>query len=187
RGSTWLSMVSGSREQLPIQEDETALVIWALWQHFKIYKDIDFIASVYDSLISPAADFMTFFRDEKTRLPLPGYDLWEERLGVFTYTAAGVTAGLRAAGQMALLLGDESAGTRWLNAAREVKQAIQEYLYSADVARFIRGYICDDRGDLVPDYTLDASLHGIFGFGLLPADDHRVVATMRALEDGLWV
>ena len=187
RGSTWLSMVSGSREQLPIQEDETALVIWALWQHFKIYKDIDFIASVYDSLISPAADFMSFFRDEKTRLPLPGYDLWEERLGVFTYTAAAVTAGLQAAGQMALLLGDEPAGTRWLNAAREVKQAIQEYLYSANVARFIRGYICDDRGDLVPDYTLDASLYGIFGFGLLPADDHRVVATMRALEDGLWV
>ncbi len=74
-----------------------------------------------------------------------------------------------------------------VEAAQEVKQAIQEYLYSEDVSRFIRGYICDDRGDLVPDYTLDASLYGVFGFGLLPADDHRVVATMRAVENGLWV
>ena len=28
---------------LPIQEDETALVVWALWQHFYRYRDIEFI------------------------------------------------------------------------------------------------------------------------------------------------
>jgi len=186
-GSTWLSMVSGKQEQLPLQEDETALVIWTLWHHFRIYKDIEFLASVYDSLVRPAADFMTLYRDEKTRLPLPSYDLWEERRGIFTYTAAAVAAALKAAGQMALLLGDKRAGARWLDAAQEVKQAILEQLFLEETSRFIRGYICDHRGDLVPDYTLDASLYGIFGFGVLPADDHRVVTTMRAIEEGLWV
>jgi hypothetical protein len=30
---------------VPIQEDETALVIWALWQHYERYRDIEFRTS----------------------------------------------------------------------------------------------------------------------------------------------
>lgn len=185
-GSTWLARIAGGREQLPIQEDETALVIWALWRHYLIYRDMEFVASLYDSLVRPAADFMTLYRDANTGLPLPSYDLWEERRGVFTCTTAAVAAGLDAAGKIALMLGDATAGNRWLEAAQEVKEALVEKLYVRDVGRFIRGLTCDAASNLVPDYTLDASLCGVFAFDVLPADDPRVTGTMRAIEEGLW-
>jgi GH15 family glucan-1,4-alpha-glucosidase len=44
-----------------------------------------------------------------------------------------------------------------------------------------------DGADIAVDGTLDASLWGLFAFGLYEADDPRVAATMRALRDGLWV
>ena len=75
------SLVRRSAQQLPIQEDETALVIWALWQPFVLSRDIDFIKPLYRSLIKRAGDFMVAYRDEETGLPGPSYDLWEERRG----------------------------------------------------------------------------------------------------------
>jgi GH15 family glucan-1,4-alpha-glucosidase len=37
------------------------------------------------------------------------------------------------------------------------------------------------------DETLDASLHGLWYFGMFDADDPRIVATMQAVRDRLWV
>ena len=43
-GSSWHPWTDAAgRPQLPIQEDETALVIWALWEHYRRYKDVEFI------------------------------------------------------------------------------------------------------------------------------------------------
>ena len=36
-------------EMMPIQEDETALVLWALWKHYEIYRDIDFAHRLYEA------------------------------------------------------------------------------------------------------------------------------------------
>ena len=43
------------------------------------------------------AEFLIEFRDPDTKLPLPSFDLWEERQGVFTFTACAVVAGLSGA------------------------------------------------------------------------------------------
>ena len=40
---------------------------------------------------------------------------------------------------------------------------------------------------LRPDPRIDASMAGVFLFGLLPPEDDRVVATMQAIYDRLWV
>ena len=74
-GSSWHPWVKDKKLQIPIQEDETALVVWALWRHYDIYKDIEFIKPLYRPLIKRAADFMMNYRDAKTGLPLPSYDL----------------------------------------------------------------------------------------------------------------
>ena len=55
------------------------------------------IKPVFDSFIRKMADFMVEFIDEKTGLPKESYDLWEEKLGIFTFTAATVYAALKAA------------------------------------------------------------------------------------------
>ena len=41
--------------------------------------------------------FLTVHRDTYTGLPKPSYNLWEEKFGVHTYTAATVYAGLKVA------------------------------------------------------------------------------------------
>ena len=80
--SSWHPWIDGrGRPQLPIQEDETALVIWACWRHYYRYRDIEFVRPLWMRLIKPASDFLLRYRDPITKLPLPSYDLWEERWG----------------------------------------------------------------------------------------------------------
>ncbi|MFP3340433.1 hypothetical protein R0J91_20805, partial [Micrococcus sp. SIMBA_131] len=76
------------KTQLPIQEDETALVLWAFWEHYQSTGDIEFAQSLYKFLVRPGAKFLLQFMDETLDLPLPSYDLWEERFGVFSFTAS---------------------------------------------------------------------------------------------------
>ena len=86
--SSWHPWQENGKKQLPIQEDETALVLWSLWNHFVIYRDIEFIKPLYRRLIKNAADFMCSYRDEETGLPDESYDLWEERRGILSLFSA---------------------------------------------------------------------------------------------------
>ena len=45
----------------------------------------------------------------------------------------------------------------------------------------------NDKGNLEYDDTCDASLWGLFAFGLYDADDQRIIATMKALRQKLWL
>src|SRR5205085_12018676 len=65
-GSSWHPWIRDGKMELPIQEDETALVIYALWKHYEITKDLEFIEAVYNTLIERAAHFMCSYVDEKT-------------------------------------------------------------------------------------------------------------------------
>ena len=187
-GSTWHPWIDlGGRPQYPIQEDETALVLFALWSHYDRVRDIEFVISLYDSFVVPAAEFLARYRDSATGLPLPSYDLWEERHGIFTFTASAVYAGLLAASRIAALLGDPDRVARFREAADEVKAGVLAHLVDRATARFFRAVRIDVDGSLVPDDTIDASAYGVFAFGLLPPDDPRVRATMEAVEARLGV
>ena len=91
-GSSWHPWVNHHEKILPIQEDETGLVLWALWFHFDKFRDIEFAARQYENLVIRCGDFLASYRDGKTGLPLPSYDLWEEKWGIHTFT---VSDGLR--------------------------------------------------------------------------------------------
>ena len=186
-GSSWHPWVINGEVQLPIQEDETALVLWALGKFFDQERDLEFIESLYEPLIKPAGDFLAQYRDADTGLPMASYDLWEERRGVFTFTAASVCGGLAAAARFAELLGETGRSRRWRAAASEVRAAIARHLYSTEEDRFLRGFIQRSDGGLVPDPTPESSVAGLFLFGALPAGDPRIEKTMTAIRDALWV
>lgn len=185
-GSSWHPWTAESGPQLPIQEDETALVLFALWHFYERERDLDFVESLYAPLIKPAADFMVNYRDRKTGLPLESYDLWEERRGVFTFTASAVWAGLRAAAGFARLFGDDEGEEKYQRAAQEVRDGVLEHLWVEKLGRFARGLAYGDER-IVLDTTLESSIYGIHAFGLLPADDPRVKSTILQIEEGLWV
>src|SRR3546814_11410295 len=88
--SNWHAWLLDGKEVLPIQEDSTALVLWALWLHYECTRDVEFIRPLYETLILKSADFLVAHRDPDTRLPIPSSDLWEigraacrERLGQY--------------------------------------------------------------------------------------------------------
>jgi GH15 family glucan-1,4-alpha-glucosidase len=45
----------------------------------------------------------------------------------------------------------------------------------------------DDHGEIKFDTTRDASLAGLFAFGLYSAGDPRIISTMEDLREKLWV
>src|SRR5687768_7130607 len=218
--SSWHPWVLKGVQSMPIQEDETALVVWALWRHYYRYRDIEFIRPIWVDVVQKAADFMARYRDGRTGLPLPSYDLWEERWGVHAFTVATVYGGLKAARNFAVAFGDRERADRYNEAAEEIKKGAAKHLWSEKLGRFVRRLVPKDdalapevAGAPAPpppvpehkqrttpapqpqslndvyevDEVIDASLYAIYKFHLFEADDERVIATMRQVEEKLWV
>ncbi len=179
--------ISGEKSQLPIQEDETALVVWALWEHYDRYRDLEFVHRMYPKLVVKCADFMVGFRHEETGLPAPSWNLWEDRRGIHTFTCASVVAGLKAAANFARLFAETDRAEVYETAADEITGAMREHLYSREKGRFMRALHFHSDDVYEPDWTIDASLFGTFYLGAFAADDEMVRNTMRAVEKNLWV
>lgn len=184
--SSWHPWLSDGRPQLPIQEDETALVVWALWHHFVRYRDIEHIKPLYKPLIKSAADFMCSFKDEETGLPAPSYDLWEEKHGIWSFTVAAVFGGLTAASLFCTVFGENEKAEQYRRAAAETRDAASAYLWRTDLNRFCRMVSRTSEGRVEVDPTRDASVWGLFAFGLYSPTDPRILVTMSDLKERLW-
>lgn len=171
---------------LAIQEDETALVLFALWKHYILSKNLILIDQLYEKFIIPAADFMLDFRDERG-LPLPSYDLWEERKGIHTFTVSAVYAGLIAAADFANLFYDHEREEKYRKTAEKIKELMIKYLYDDKLKRFLRTINFNKDGSITKDSIIDASLYAIFEFNVFSANDPLVVTTMEQVRDRLWI
>ncbi|MFF2090286.1 glycoside hydrolase family 15 protein [Paenibacillus sp. NPDC058174] len=185
-GSSWHPYIVQGSRRLPIQEDETALVLFALWQDYSRNQVIELPQSLYSNLIRKAASFLSEYIDPSLSLPKPSYDLWEERYGIWTYTASSVYAGLMAAAFFTELFGDYERSDHYRDTASTIKQGILTHLWDEESGRFARGLIQKDNR-WVKDMTLESSVFGIWEFGVLPVHDDKVSRTMRAIKDGLQI
>ena len=187
-GSSWHPWVSvDGKRQLPIQEDETALVLWALWAHFEKFHDVEFIKPLYKPLIKAMGDFLVRFRDPHTRLPAASHDLWEERRGIAAFTVGAVYGGLTAAAKFAGAFGETELGAKYLRAAEEIREATARVMFSPELGRFHRMVQVAHGGEVTDDSTLDASLSGLWLFGMFSPDDPKIVSTMDAMIERLTV
>src|SRR5215211_2788344 len=181
--SSWHPWILKGQQSMPIQEDETALVVWALWRHYYRYRDIEFIRPLWVDVVQKAADFMAGYRDPRTGLPLPSYDLWEERWGVHAFTVATVYGWLKAPHNFAVAFGDRERAATYGKAADEVRAGAARYLFSEKLNRFVRRLVprdtpkppdCATYQETAPlspdddcaefyevDETIDASLYAI--------------------------
>jgi len=172
--------------QLPIEEDETALVLYSLWHHYHKFHNVEHIRSLYQKLIKNAADFIANYREPYTNLPAPSYDLWEERRGIHSFTVAAVWAGLQAAANFTEMFGEVALTKHFRQAAAEIKEAAIEYLFDKKLGRFLRSITVGADGVVEPDYTIDSSICGPFLFGMLQATDPLIESTMAVIMDRLW-
>ncbi|QQR83738.1 glycoside hydrolase family 15 protein [Candidatus Peregrinibacteria bacterium] len=186
-GSSWHPWYKDGKPNLPIQEDETGIVVHALHEHFHQFGDIEFVQKMYEPLVKKPGNFMMDYVDKVTGLPLPSYDLWEREYGVFSYTAATVYAGLMAAAHLSEILGHFNHHRRYEKAASDIKTAILKHLYDEESGRFLKRIQCTEDGEVIKDYGLDASMHALWMFGVLPPNDERIMRTNQAIADTLSV
>jgi GH15 family glucan-1,4-alpha-glucosidase len=181
-GSSWHPWVRNGHQELPIQEDETALVIFMLGRHFALARDVEFVERHFNSMIEPAADFMSSYIDQETGLPQGSYDLWEEKYGTSTFSAAAVYGALMTASDIATTLGKRNHAQKYRTRAERIREGILTYLYSVELGGFIK-LIRRDGYQLIRDTTVDiSSLHGLLLFGVLDHADPRI-QSMRALVE----
>lgn len=186
-GSSWHPWFRNQEAQLPIQEDETALVLYSMWKHFERVQDFEFIQQMYEVFIKKAAEFLVHYREPDTGLPLASYDPWEEHRGVFTYTTACTIAGLHAAAQMCHILGHHTHEERYQDAADQMKQAMLFHLFDEETGRFVKKIDRKNGKTIHVDKTPDASITSVWKLGVLSVEDPRCASTMQQLEDMLTV
>jgi GH15 family glucan-1,4-alpha-glucosidase len=180
-GSSWLA--ASGHGGLAIEEDETALVLYALWRHFQKFRDIEFIEEVYPNLVLKATDFLLKYIDPETGLPRPSFDLWEEKYGVSTWTAATVYAGLWAGAKFARVFYNRERHDALCNASLHLKEAMQKHLYDPVQSRFVKAIYLDGSRDL----DVDSSTSAVFLYGGFGASEKIVEETMNSIFDRLWV
>jgi GH15 family glucan-1,4-alpha-glucosidase len=184
-GSSWHAMVDlQGKLQLPIQEDETALVLFALYKHFQKYRDVEFIATVYPRLVLKTTEFLLDFVDPQTNLPKPSFDIWEEKVGVYTSTVSTVISALQSAAKLAKVFYDRERQELLSAAAAKMKENTQTKLYDPKAKRFKKAIYSPDNSN---DLTVDSSLSFAFTQGAFEADSEEVRNSMNAIIDKLWI
>jgi GH15 family glucan-1,4-alpha-glucosidase len=175
-GSSWHPWVDEDGEkQLPIQEDETALPIWALWKHSQYTDDTDILEELWDGLVEPAAEFMHSYFDDSKGLPKPSYDLWEEQHYTSTFTVSAVYAGLKAAAEIAAEIGRD--GQKYAGRAETIRKEGLGALRSDETRRYVRGIKDGEQMDKV-----SAPMLFLHEFGLVDGDDEYFQNTVNAIR-----
>lgn len=183
-GSSWHTYVHGDTVAAPIQEDETAIVLFTFTQYYHTHPSLDLLDQYYHPLIKPMADFMAQYVDESTHLPKPSYDLWEETFLTSTYTTSVVHAALLAAAELAELRHDDESAVKWRSAADDMQQAARKYLFDDSRQLLRKGFVISGDGTIDYNNTLDlASFYGCFMYGLFAADDTEIIATEAAIRN----
>lgn len=182
-GSSWHTYVhEDGMVAPPIQEDETALVLFVFAQYYGMHKDQKLIDTFYHDMIKPMANFLAEFVDDKTGLPKPSYDLWEEVFLTTTYTTAVVYAALLAAGDLAEAAEDPDSAVAWRTAADDIYEAAHKHLYNNERQSFYKGVLVHEDGSITHDDRIDSSsVFGAFMFGLFPIREHELQTALQSL------
>ena len=183
-GSSWHPYNQrGSLVTPPIQTDETALVLFLFGQYYRLHPEPELLANFYVTLIKPMANFLTGYVDD-IGLPLPSYDLWEEKYLTSTYSTSVTYASLVEAAYLAEQIDDDESSIRWRESADAMHEK-RDIFWDEESAYFIKGYV-SQYDDSTFDKTIDSSnLFGAFMFGYFELDDDRVRRAYETMREKL--
>ncbi|MBL4591740.1 MAG: glycoside hydrolase family 15 protein, partial [Phycisphaerales bacterium] len=183
--SSWHPSTIDGKSVLPIQQDETALTLWALREHFLAFRDVEFIKPLYNALVVKPAQWMLDHRDHNG-LPLQSWDLWEERRGIHTFTVAATIGALHAAADFAKDFGELDRAAAFREGAERMKGALRRHMFHTERQQFARMAIPLEDGTYRLDMTRDSANYALFGFGAFEPNDPLVKAEMESLRNALW-
>ena len=176
-GSTWHPLMHRHHPELAIQEDETAIVVYAMTKYFDRFADEKFLSHAYHNFIVPAANFMCNFIDSSTNLPHASYDLWEERFGTHTYTVVLTIASLTEAARLADTMSHPDIARTWRSAAERIQNNLNT-LYDDQRNSFGKGLLLTQSGEIEKNSTIDIStLYSFIEFSPNSIKDEKVQNT----------
>ncbi len=183
QGSSWHPYVHGDIVAPPIQEDETALVLFVFAQYYNMHPEAGLLKDFYASMIRPMANFLAEYVDEMTGLPKPSYDLWEQIFLTTTYTTSVVYAALVAASEMADHADDPDNAVKWRAAADDIQTAAHKYLYNEERQVFYRG-VTVENNIIIKDPVIDcSSVFGAFMFGLFLPTSNEIKSSISTVKE----
>ncbi len=180
-GSSWHPYIYAGKPEPPIQEDETAIVLYMCGEYYRETNDQFFLKQYYDGFIKKMANFLASYIDHDTKLPHPSYDLWEEKFLTSTYTVATVYGALVAAIELAEKANDPDSAVAWQAVADDIAAAAKTTLYNKERKFFYKG-IRAGGGEIYYDDVIDlSSFYGAFMFGLFAIDSEEVTASYETI------
>ncbi len=179
--SSWLPYFIDNHEILPIQEDESALVIIAVWYYYSINKDVEYISYIYEKLIKKIAEFLYNYTYDNG-LPRESFDLWEERYGIHTYTVATVYKALKYASYFAKIFNDMDLSQKYSDKADMMIKTFDEIFYSDLTGYYGRNYY---NGKM--DFTLDSSILSLVNLDVKDVNDPKIKSSVEKINEYLWV
>ncbi|MCE9559219.1 MAG: glycoside hydrolase family 15 protein [Armatimonadetes bacterium] len=185
-GATWHPYIWDGEPILPFQQDETSLTIWALAEHARLDPADPRLNQFYDDIVAPASRWMASYRDGNG-LPLPSWDLWEERRGIHANTVAAVIAGYSAAARLARQLSrPEAEAAEWESIADSMLAAWQRVGFNSERGCFYRMLNSDGAG-YVGDATVDSAVMAFQLLEVLPGSDPMLISSREAILKNLTV
>lgn len=159
-----------------LQIDQTASVIDAVHHEYQESRDLDALLQSWQ-LVRKAADQLMRFVDADG-LPLPSFDLWEEKKAVNLYSVAAVIRGLKGAAAIGKALAKRS--DFWSDAANRMQAATLEKFWNPRRNTFLKSIHPTDE-------TVDAASLLALQLGLLAPTDPRYAQVVHAVESRLWM
>lgn len=184
--SSWHPWMLEGQRVLPIQQDETSLVVWALRKHFETFRDVEFVKPLYLALVVRPADWILRYRDTHG-LPHASWDLWEERRGVHLFTVACTIGALNAAAAFATDFGEHDRAGLYREGAERMTQAMRRHMWNEKEGRFARAVLPQAGGTYQMDMTADSASYAIAAIAGLSVDDPQVAAELTRMRDRVTV
>ena len=202
------SEVDGTPEWVGVQLDQTAMPImlgWKLWKQGWLSDDA--LKTFYGKMIKPAADFLVDggkvglgWNSATIVPPFTQQERWEEQGGHSPSTTAAVIAGLVTAGEIADLAGDAASAARYRATADDYSAKVESRMVTTkgslgDGQYFLRLNSDQDPDNksrvevrngqqpVAEDQMLDAGFLELVRYGVRPADDPAVLASLPEIDD----
>ena len=145
------------------QIDETASVVYGVYEHYKVIKDKEFLKATYDMCKKAVKAVTEYVFEDSYNIPRfrthESYDIWEMHEGIHLYSIAAIYAAIKAMVEIEKVL-NENADTRKLEKQLEKTKeyAMKEFLNDdRTLKRNNKDNICDISvlGTVVPFNMFD--------------------------------
>lgn len=183
-GSSWHPWINYTgNEQLPIQEDATALMLLAVEAYYKKFQNRTFLIKNWNHIEAiikflKSYTFIKFNKDNSIFkfvtgfkfdyrnslcpncvLPYPSYDIWEQYWGVFSYTTIMVYQAVKAGVDLAELINAKYLKEDLIIFSEQLKNEILTKMINTETKLLIKGVKYEENARRVEvDYKADASL-----------------------------